>query len=123
MWTEVLLVIGFAWLLVVTLLLAGLVRHVGAMQAAGTTPRAPEGGWLFDTDGPWIPSEFPARARRILESHGIGVGDLTVTFFSSSCGPCVERATQIARIAPDPGRNLFLVTGANPSATRRRRTS
>ena len=116
MWTDVLLVIGFAWLLVLTFLFAGLARHAGAVQAAGGAAKPPEGGFLLDTDGPWIPSEFPARAREILQASGIGLADLTITFFSSTCGPCVERAAQIATTGPDPARNVFLVTGANATA-------
>ena len=116
MWTDVLLVIGFAWLLVLTFLFAGLARHAGAVQAAGGAAKAPEGGFLLDTDGPWIPSEFPELARKILQASGIGLGDLTITFFSSSCGPCLERAAQIAATGPDPARNLFLVTGASTTA-------
>lgn len=113
MWTEVLLVIGFAWLLVLTLLFAGLAQHAGAVQATGSAAKAPEGGFLLDTDGPWIPSECPARTRQILQTNGIGLADLTITFFSSTCGPCLERATQIATTSPDPACNVFLVTGSN----------
>ncbi len=116
MWTDVLLVIGFAWLLVLTFLFVGLARHAGAVQAAGGAAKAPEGGFLLDADGPWIPSEFPERAREILQASGIGLGDLTITFFSSTCRPCVEQAAQIAAAGPDPARNVFLVTGANTAA-------
>lgn len=121
MLTNVLLTVGLLWLLVLTILFAGVVRHLGAMQAAGTGDQAPRGGWLFDTDGPWIPSELPDRARAALQTNGIQTDDLTATFFSSRCGPCVERATEVAAVVADPTRNVFLVTGAQPEAVQNMR--
>jgi hypothetical protein len=83
---EVFLVIGLLWLLVLTVAFAGIVRHLAAMQVAGVGSAAPEGGWLFDTDGPWVPSALPDRAAAALHGHGIPTDDLVVTFFSAHCG-------------------------------------
>lgn len=113
---EVFLVIGLLWLLVLTVAFAGIVRHLAAMQVAGVGSAAPEGGWLFDTDGPWVPSALPDRAAAALHGHGIPTDDLVVTFFSAHCGSCLERASQVAAVLTDPARNVFLVTGTNPDS-------
>lgn len=118
MLTNVLLAVGLVWLLTLTVLFASVVRHLGAIQAVGTNGQAPSGGWLFDTDGPWIPSSLPDRARAILQASGVQIDDLIVTFFSSRCGPCVERATEVAAGVAEPAHNLFLVTGNQADAVR-----
>lgn len=110
--TDALLAAGLVWLLVLTVLMAGIIRYFGARQAAGGSRQAPEGGFLVDLDGPWVPSALPKRASDVLRRNGIQSEDLIVTFFSSGCAPCFERAAQVASQVADPGRNLFLVTGA-----------
>lgn len=116
---NILAVAALLWLLVLTIAFVGVVRHLGAMQAAGGSIQAPQSGLLFDTDGPWIPSELPARATATFRSAGIDMDDLTIAFFSSRCAPCLERATSIASalMEPtgalmDPKGKLFLVTGS-----------
>jgi len=110
--TNVLLAAGLVWLLALTVLMAGIIRYVGAIEAAGGSRQAPDGGFLVDLDGPWVPSALPKRSIDVLRRNGIQSEDLIVTFFSSGCAPCLERASQVARKVADPARNLFLVTGA-----------
>ena len=110
--TDALLAAGLAWLLVLTVLMTGIIRYVGAIQAAGGSRQPPEGGFLVDLDGPWVPSALPKRAGDVLQRNGIQSEDLIVTFFSSGCAPCFDRASQVASQVVDPDRNLFLVTGA-----------
>jgi hypothetical protein len=116
MLTDVLLVLGLVWLLGLTVLFAGVVRHLGAMQAAVTTASTPQSELLVDTDGPWIPSAVPDRTRAALIAGGVLARDLTVTFFSSSCSICFDRATQIAKAVREPDRHVFLVTGSHPES-------
>lgn len=112
--TVLFFTIVLAWLLVLTVAFLGVTRHLGSMQAAGAGLQAPNGGAMFDTDGPWIPSLLPERAATALGARGVQTDDLVVTFFSSSCGSCLERAEQIAAALTDAGRNVFLVTGWDP---------
>lgn len=111
MFTNALFVVGFVWLLALTVAFVGIVRHLGAVQAAGTSIKPPDGGWLFDTDGPFIPSDLPDRAIPLLNSAGVDPRNLIVTFFSSGCVSCVEHARSIAASVRDPSNSLFLVTG------------
>jgi hypothetical protein len=115
--TGALLVLGFAWLLGLTVLVGALIRHMGALQIVAGFGSAPQGmSFNFDTDGPWIPSVLPGRAAAALERAGISTADLAVAFFSSSCMPCLERAEEIVREHPNPARTLFLVTGDHEEA-------
>ncbi len=106
--------IVLAWLLALTVAFVAVTRHLGVMQAAGAGLAAPQGGALLDTDGPWIPSVLPDRAAMAFRAHGIPTDDLVASFFSSSCGSCLERAEQIVASLTDPRRNVFLVTGSDP---------
>lgn len=117
------LVLILVWLLALSLLVAGLVRHLGTLQAVGSANlQAPAGGFLYDTDGPWIPSELPGRVLSAFTAYGIQTHDMTVTFFSSGCGSCIERATNVAKAVEDPDRNVFLITGAHAETSRELRS-
>lgn len=116
MLVEFLGAIGLLWLLMLTLAVAGLTRHMGAIKAASVGGTAPEGGWLFDTDGPWIPSDLPPRAAAAFGSNGLETNDLVVTFFSSRCGTCLERAEEISAVTEGVTSNVFLVTGSDPDS-------
>lgn len=112
--TVLFFAIVLAWLLVLTVAFLGVTRHLGSMQAGGAGLQAPNGGAMFDADGPWIPSLLPERAATALGARGIQTDDLVATFFSSSCGSCLERAEQIAGAITDASRNVFLVAGWDP---------
>lgn len=111
---EVLLVLGLVWLLVLTVAFLGVVRHLGAVAAAnvGAAPR--QGGALFETDGPWIPSDLPERAVTAFRTHRIQTDNVTVTFFSSRCGNCLEMAESVVAASDGSRDNVFLVTGSDP---------
>jgi hypothetical protein len=104
----------FVWLAVLTVAFVGVTRHLGVLQAAGAGLEAPQGGALLDADGPWIPSALSDRATTAFRAHGVQTDDLVATFFSSSCGSCLERAEQIVATLSHPSRNVFLVTGSDP---------
>ena len=110
-----LFVLFFAWLLALTLLVAGLVRHLATLHAAGgaSTDTAAT-GFNFDTDGPWIPSALPDPVVEIFRSSGVQTKDLMAAFFSASCKACLARAEDIARSEPHPERTVFLLTGHHP---------
>jgi hypothetical protein len=111
-----LLVVALVWLLVVTVLLAGVVRHLGGLQAAGVLTDASEVGFNFDTDGPWIPSVLPERAVAALSRAGFVERDYVAVFFSAGCGTCLDRAQAIAKAGIDVDRTLFLLTGSRERA-------
>ena len=111
-----LVVIALVWLLVLTVLFIGVVRHLGALQITGASTTAPESGFNFDTDGPWIPSPLPERAVDALVRGGVADPQFVGVFFSAGCGTCLERATEIADDLPDAARTVFLVTGNRPDA-------
>lgn len=113
---NALLVIALVWLLAVTVLLAAVVRHLGALQAAGAVSDAPEGAFNFDTDGPWIPSAVPERGTTALARAGFAARDYVAVFFSAGCGTCLERAQAIAQEGVDSEHTLFLLTGTRERA-------
>src|SRR5215467_500443 len=68
--TVLFFTIALAWLLTLTVAFLGVTRHLGAMQAGGVGVQAPNGGAMFDGDGPWIPSLLPERAANALGARG-----------------------------------------------------
>jgi hypothetical protein len=111
--TTALLVIALVWLLALTVVLAGVVRHLGALQVANVLTTAPQGGFNFDTDGPWLNSPLPDRAAEAFRRAGVGAADFVAVFFSAGCGTCLERADGIAGTKPDPERIVFLIGGSH----------
>lgn len=115
--STALFVFGFVWLFALTLLVAGLIRHVATVVVAGsavTTNGGSSAGFNFDTDGPWIPSMLPARVTEIFERSQVRTEDLVCAFFSASCKQCLERAEDMARLGIDPDRTVILLTGSYP---------
>jgi hypothetical protein len=112
----ILLGVALVWLLILSAAMIGLVRYVGVLQAAGTTVAGQQshGNAMLDTDGPYIPSPLPDRTAATLLSYGAQPADLVATFFSPTCGSCLERAEQIAGSLVDAQRNVFLMTGDDP---------
>lgn len=108
-----LLVVALVWLLVLTVLFAAVVRHLGALQVAAGAGESPTGGFNFDTDGPWIPSPLPDRAAAALGRAGVAAADFVAVFFSAGCGTCLERAHGIADLEPDRARTVFLIGGSH----------
>jgi hypothetical protein len=108
--------IELVWLLVISVALVAVIRYMGTLQATGAGPTIGQGAALLDTDGPWIPSPLPDRVVSAFRTHSIQFEDLVATFFSPSCGTCLERAEQVAAALVDPDRNVFLVTGDLQSA-------
>lgn len=110
--------LALVWLLVLTIGFLALVRYLAVAKLGGAGRVAPEGGFLFDTDGPDVPSTVPAVARLALDDHQSNTPeemDLIVTFFSSHCGGCLEHAEHIADRIVNPAKNVFLVTGLDDS--------
>lgn len=115
MWPYLLIAVGILWLTGLTLLLAALIRHVGALQLA-VQAGGINSGEVFDvdTDGPTVGSELPERTIELLREAGLGperADDLVVVFLSSSCVPCWERANEIVSQREGLDRTVFLVSG------------
>lgn len=103
--------VALVWLLALTVAFVGLVRYLGTLQASNVRGIAPQGGWLFDTDGPTVPSPLPTATFEILKRLSVPTEDMTVTFFSSRCGNCLEHAEKIAGLVAHSEKNVFLITG------------
>jgi hypothetical protein len=108
--------LALVWLLILTVGFLGLVRYLGTLQASNVGGKAPQGGWLFDTDGPMVPSPLPTATFEVLKRLNLPTEDVTVTFFSSRCGNCLEHAEAIAGLVADPSKNVFLITGLDDDA-------
>jgi hypothetical protein len=125
-WPYILGTLGLVWLTALTVLLAALIRHVGALQLAVQAGGINSGeSFDFDSDGPVVGSELSPQTVNLLEDAGIVPDDRsewTAVFLSSSCVPCWERASEIVGRGEGLDRTVFLVTGANPKGLERLQT-
>ena len=113
MWTLALTIIGLAWLLVVTIMMAALIRHVGALQVVVEARADVEPDFSFEADGPPVPSVIPSKVLQEFEDAGVSTEqDQIVVFLSAGCLPCRERASEIVA-RQDVGPSIFLVTGGD----------
>ena len=100
------------WLLLLSLLFASVVRHLGAMEATLVTASKGE-RFDFEADGPDLMSEIPRGVTRVFAEHGVeGGADCVVFFASAGCGPCLERAREFRASGASRGARLVtLVSG------------
>lgn len=113
MWLSVVAVMGLVWLLGLTILVAALVRHIGAIQVVAASGAGGK-GFNFDTDGPALFRPLPVKAADGLEASGVSTDeDRVAIFLSSSCGTCWERASEIVAQGRGLGKLVLLVTGGN----------
>ena len=98
------------WLLLLSLLFASVVRHLGAMEATLVTVSKGE-QFDFAADGPELMSEVPRGVTRVFTEHDVADdADLVVFFVSAGCAPCLERAREFAESDPSRSRAARLVT-------------
>lgn len=110
-----LVILALVWLLALTVLLAGLIRHVATLSLAGSAaPVDGSAGFNFETDGPWVPSALPEKVVDVFRIAKVSTDDLVAVFFSAACKSCLERAEDIARSDIDPERVVFLLAGHHP---------
>jgi len=95
LWTA--LAVAAGWLLVLSVLFAAVVRHLGTMQAtmlgiaAGRT-------FDFEADGPELMSPLPDDVRGLFARSGVDAASTHVVLFvSTTCDPCIERAEEFSR--------------------------
>ncbi len=101
-----------AWLLVVSFVLAGLVRHVATIQLAGQAGPLPLRPYDFEADGPEVGMVVPTEVADVLLDHGRSPESEQVLFvFSPGCGTCLEVADKVAHQPSFAGVSLFLVLG------------
>lgn len=93
------------WLLVLTVALLALIRHVAEANILATASRP----FSVDLDGPELESEMPAALAAAIGNAATS-GPVLVTFMSASCGPCLETARGLAALDAIPPEALFLVT-------------
>jgi hypothetical protein len=110
-----LLLAGFGvWLMVLTVLFAAVVRHLGALEA---TMLGIAGGTRFDldADGPAVGSDLPAEVAGLLARHEVDPqADAVILFVSTTCGSCLERAAEFSRSPASAGAGLVvLAAGRN----------
>ncbi|MDX2343261.1 MAG: hypothetical protein QNL12_05780 [Acidimicrobiia bacterium] len=102
------------WLLVLTVLLVGVVRHVAEVhlaEEAGPTPRV-----LFDfsRSGPPVGSRLPTLVERLVGPNPNG-RTRVLTFFSPTCGNCLERARDIVALGSLGVEAFFFVDSREPT--------
>jgi len=93
------------WLLVLTVVLLALLRHIAESNILAIAGRP----FSVDADGPELDSEVPAALRAAVGVDAIS-GSVLVTFMSASCGPCLETARGLAELNDIPTEAVFLVT-------------
>lgn len=111
----VLLAVLGGWLVVLTVLFAAVVRHLGTLEA---TMLGIAGGtrFDFDADGPAVGSELPGEVGELLARHEVDpLAEAVVLFASTSCGSCLERAEEFSRTPAAAGAGLVvLAAGRDP---------
>ncbi|WP_404352117.1 hypothetical protein LG324_04260 [Phycicoccus jejuensis] len=123
-WTYLLGTLAVVLLVGLTVLLAALIRHVGALQLAVEAGGMSSGeSFDVDTDGPAVGSQVPESTLDLLYEGGIGPnqGVLVAVFLSTSCVPCTERASEIVSRCQGLDRTIFLVSGGTPEGLERLR--
>lgn len=94
--TDIGLAVVALWLAVLSVLFSSLVRQLGSMQAA-ILGFAGKQHFDFDADGPELHSRMSERLRSILTDHDFDPeSNFVALFMSAGCGPCRERAAEIA---------------------------
>jgi hypothetical protein len=102
-----------AWMLVLSLLYAGLVRFVatlGLAREAGALPLLPID---FDADGPEIGASLPADVVNVFSGHGRSLNNSQVLLlFSPGCGTCLSVAEEVSQLPRTTTvGSVFLVVG------------
>lgn len=100
------------WLLLLSLLVAGLVRHMATLELASKAGAVPRMQLDFDSDGPEVGSVIPFAVLDILtERLGRVLDDQVIFVFSPGCGTCLEMASEIIRWPSLAARGAFVVRG------------
>lgn len=107
------------WLLVLTIVCAGIVRYVSTLrlaQQAGEAPRLSE--LDLEADGLRLDSPLPADVQAVIERQPAAKRPERLLFFlSPGCGTCVAIGREAAASEPIRGSSLFFVPGAARSTT------
>lgn len=105
-----------AWMLVLTALVAGLIRHVAEVRLALEAGKPPEVSFDFARSGPQVGSHLPRAVHSLLGPAANGAMR-TLTFFTASCGDCLERAHHIAGSGRPLAGHVFFVGAQEDGAT------
>jgi hypothetical protein len=107
------------WLLVLTVVAAGIVRYLGTLALARTAGQLPLVSMDFDADGPEVGTPLPAAVLDVLRrrSPGAAAPQRLLLFVSPGCGTCLEAASELARRAELRDRSNVFVLGASKAAT------
>lgn len=107
------------WLLVLTVVAAGIVRYLGTLALARTAGQLPLVSMDFDADGPEVGTPVPPAVLEVLRrrSRGAAPPQRLLLFVSPGCGTCLEAASEVARRAELRNRSNVFVLGASKAAT------
>ncbi|WP_433063788.1 hypothetical protein [Dactylosporangium sp. CS-033363] len=103
------LVVLAVWLLVLSVLFASVVRHLGSMQATmlGIAAGNP---FDFASDGPELMRPLPEGVRELFAREGVGpAADHVVLFVSGACEPCQERVEAFSQSPAAAGARLIVL--------------
>lgn len=108
-----------AWLIIVSLLLAGLARYIGRLASIiaqnGNIIVSDETAFRVDDDGPEIPSALPSEAAQGLRQVNVPIDDRALlVLFSVGCAPCEDRIQEIAELQDRPGIPFFALMAGSP---------
>lgn len=107
------------WLLALTVVIAGVVRHLGTMTLVQAAGQAPVINMDLDADGPEIGTSVPQEVHDILRRHQdsqVTSERRLVVFFSPGCGTCVDAARELARRTELADRCTIFILGARIAA-------
>jgi hypothetical protein len=100
-----------AWMLGLTLIISGLVRHIATLQLGREAGPLPILQPNLEA-GPEIGSAVPVEIQTRLLSYGRAADvDQALFIFSPGCGVCLEVADVVANLRPGPIDLLFVILG------------
>jgi hypothetical protein len=100
------------WLLVLSLVVVGMVRHVATLELARQAGPLPLLHYDFDRDGPEIGAAVPVAVADLLSARRRSVnGSQVLFFFSPGCGTCLEVASEVIQRPAIGQKSVFIVLG------------
>jgi len=109
------------WLLVLTVVVAGIVRYLGTLALARTAGQLPSVSMDFDADGPELGAAVPPAVLDVLRRRSLGEAHVRperlLLFVSPGCGTCLDAASELARRTDLRDHSNAFVLGASKAAT------
>jgi hypothetical protein len=97
-WVWISIGVLAVWLLILTVVTAAIVRHLGTVTVVRASGQIPLASMDFDADGPQIGAAIPDAVQEVLARRqgNLEQAQRLVLFLSPGCGTCVDAAKEIA---------------------------